>query len=322
VGSKSADESSGPHASAPPIFVSDASAEAERLCNGLRARGYAVVDVPLALLAGRVGVQRPSLIICDADAEGATLALSRLRAFREGERIAILFIAERAARNAAAADSAVAVFFRPIDVDAVLGKVEELVGQANNDLSPPSLAASSRSPVLIPSSRPPADAPHAESLPEPPPQEPSADPSVAAEVDLLGAESTSRSQARLSSELEQLLREAERRIPERRPSSDGSDEPEPDDDLDIVLPADVLAALDEALEEDDDALSDPQRDSQPPSASTGLTGTGGGDRETGASSFTSSARRAPLARTPRCRPAPNARARPSPRTVPSRVFAR
>ena len=289
MASKSADESSGPHASAPPIFVSDASAEAERLSNGLRARGYAVVDVPLALLAGRVGVQRPSLIICDADAEGATLALSRLRVFRESDRIAVLFVAERAARNAAAADTAVAVFFRPLDVESVISKVEELVGHPGNDLPPPSLAASSRSPVLIPSSRPPADAPHAEPVLEPPP-EPIADPSVAAEVDLLGAESTSRSQARLSPDLEQLLRDAEKRLPERRPSADGSDEPGHDEDVDVVLPADVFAALDEALEEDDDALSDPQRDSQPPSMSTGLTGTGGGDRETGASSFTGSAR--------------------------------
>ena len=60
----------------PLIFVSDASAEAERLTTALRARGYSVVDVPLSLLVGRVAVQRPSLILCDVDADGA---LEKLR---------------------------------------------------------------------------------------------------------------------------------------------------------------------------------------------------------------------------------------------------
>jgi len=35
-----------------PIFVSDASAEAERLTEALRQRGYLVVDVPLGLCWG------------------------------------------------------------------------------------------------------------------------------------------------------------------------------------------------------------------------------------------------------------------------------
>src|SRR5262245_43952787 len=60
------------------IFVSDASAEAERLISALRARGYQVVDVPLGLLVNRVSVQRPALILCDADAPGAVESVERI----------------------------------------------------------------------------------------------------------------------------------------------------------------------------------------------------------------------------------------------------
>jgi len=45
------------------VFMSDASAEAERLSAALRARGYWVVDVPLGVLTGRVAVQRPALVV-------------------------------------------------------------------------------------------------------------------------------------------------------------------------------------------------------------------------------------------------------------------
>ena len=65
------------------IFVSDASAEAERLISALRTRGYQVVDVPLGLLVNRVSVQRPALILCDADAPGAVESVERIhRDFR------------------------------------------------------------------------------------------------------------------------------------------------------------------------------------------------------------------------------------------------
>ena len=68
-------EGSGGESSAPRdeqlIFMSDASAEAERLMSALRSRGYNVVEVPLALLVGRVSVQKPALILCDVDAAPA-----------------------------------------------------------------------------------------------------------------------------------------------------------------------------------------------------------------------------------------------------------
>ena len=60
------------------VFMSDASAEAERLSAALRARGYWVVDVPLGLLAGRVAVQRPSVVVLDADTPGTLETVQRM----------------------------------------------------------------------------------------------------------------------------------------------------------------------------------------------------------------------------------------------------
>jgi len=61
------------------IFVSDASAEAERLTVALRSRGYPTVDVPLGLLQNRVAVQQPDLILCDADAPDLPETLKAIR---------------------------------------------------------------------------------------------------------------------------------------------------------------------------------------------------------------------------------------------------
>src|SRR5580658_5040738 len=48
------------------VFVSDPTAEAERVARELRAAGYAVVDVPLSMLVARVAVQHPRIILVDA----------------------------------------------------------------------------------------------------------------------------------------------------------------------------------------------------------------------------------------------------------------
>jgi DNA ligase (NAD+) len=57
------------------VFVSDPTAEAERVSEALRAAGFQVIDVPLSMLVARVAVQRPHVVIVDADAEGALEAI-------------------------------------------------------------------------------------------------------------------------------------------------------------------------------------------------------------------------------------------------------
>jgi hypothetical protein len=66
------------------IFVSDPSAEADRLSTALRGKGYNVIDVPLSLLVARVAVQMPALILLDVDAEGALDEVIRVRAIPGG----------------------------------------------------------------------------------------------------------------------------------------------------------------------------------------------------------------------------------------------
>ncbi|HSU39167.1 MAG TPA: hypothetical protein VLJ38_06360, partial [Polyangiaceae bacterium] len=72
--------------------MSDASAEAERLSAALRSRGYWVVDVPLGLLAGRVAVQRPSLVVLDADTPGTSEAVQRMQGASGDKPIDIVLI--------------------------------------------------------------------------------------------------------------------------------------------------------------------------------------------------------------------------------------
>src|ERR1700722_13636991 len=74
------------------VFVSDPSAEAERIAQALRGSGYLVVDVPLSMLVARVAVQRPKLILVDADADGAVDAVARVRELSETDAIDVGFL--------------------------------------------------------------------------------------------------------------------------------------------------------------------------------------------------------------------------------------
>src|SRR5215471_10372483 len=88
------EESDNPPEGPATIFVSDPSAEADRLSTALRGKGYTVIDVPLSLLVARVAVQTPSLILLDVDADGALDEVARLRAIPGGEGIDILFLGD------------------------------------------------------------------------------------------------------------------------------------------------------------------------------------------------------------------------------------
>ena len=277
------------------IFVSDASAEAERLTTALRGRGYPVIDVPLGLLVSRVAVQRPSLILCDADATGALETIQRVRETPGGNRIDVLFLGEpgrTVEQNAAALQQeASGVFVRPVDEFILLRKVEALIGapSGRHDFNQRNTAAS-RAPVLVAATRRPYryDAGKTDSPRDTPssPSSPSASapvhaaaatspgtepgpPSVraseaapdsqpyssrpSASSHLLPPRPAELPQSKLSPALESLLATAERRVLSVRNSSlPPSDRLSPEAELEAILPADVLDALDEPLDFDDD----------------------------------------------------------------------
>ena len=274
------------------IFVSDASAEAERLTTALRGRGYPVIDVPLGLLVSRVSVQRPSLILCDADATAALETIQRLRETPGGNRIDVLFLGEpgrTVEENAGALQQeASGVFVRPVDDFILLRKVEALIGppSGRHEFSARNSSAN-RAPVLVAATRrpyrydagrtdAPREAPSSPSASAPghaaPATNPGTEPGPAsvrnseaapdsqphssrpsASTHLLPPRAQELPQAKLSPALESLLATAERRVLSVRNSSvPPSDRLSPEAELEAILPADVLDALDEPLDFDDD----------------------------------------------------------------------
>jgi hypothetical protein len=254
------------------IFVSDASAEAERLTASLRSRGYLVVDVPLGLLLGRVGAQRPAIVLCDADAPDALDTIERVRDVPGAEAIEILFFHDPArTMDSRAALLGNEVFPRPVDVEALSKKVERLIGRpARRSNRPSAIPLGSRAPVLVAATRRPyrydtrarssalPRAPDPAALPTVPPRPggESLAPTSMRRSDLEGLSSMSES-GRVSPELASLLSRAEERLGEPRGNAERLS---PEAEIDAVLPPDLLAALDEPLDDlddDDDDLRTP-----------------------------------------------------------------
>jgi len=277
------------------IFVSDASAEAERLISALRTRGYQVVDVPLGLLVNRVSVQRPSLILCDADAPGAVESVERIhRDVPGGHRVDVVFIRERGKASTFDLTSVIeregsGSFERPVEEGPLTRKIEALIGPPTRHEPRSRLAPGGRAPILVAATRRPfryeqktsnsllPEAPASGSpksttwvtparSPSTPPSSPTSSPGSSPEPlsarqeeapASIGASPNQVSQARLSPELEMLLGRAEQRVAQGRVSvAPPSDRLSPEAELDAILPDDVLAALDEPLDLDDSDESD------------------------------------------------------------------
>lgn len=315
--------SSGP----PLIFVSDASAEAERLTKALRERGYLVVDVPLSMLVNRVAVQRPALILCDVDADAALETTHRLRDVPGGSGVDLIFLGESGRTLNEMADAVIhessGIFIRPVDTYALLRKVEALIGpppvqiissrppgSRNETPSSPPLSAPPLSPphshrplitpsvpppstpdvlldrrsfvprgsnppsserearsfnqgdvalvepsYAVPSSRPPASSQHPDSgMPSLPPPVPLG---VSLDAESLESSEPAIAHAGMSPDLESLLARAEQRVSQTNNGSAASTSSPPprltpEEEVDAVLPPDVLAALDDPLDEEGD----------------------------------------------------------------------
>lgn len=288
-------DDSGSRAVLTTVFVSDPTAEAERIAQALRGAGYAVVDVPLSMLVARVAVQHPRVILIDADGEGALDAVARMRELPDADSIDVLFVARPggavATPEQALAHEGSGFFVRPVDVPALVRKVDALTGgaladrDARSSTPPPSIPVSSKKRSSVPPSLPPLSVRGGDpsSLSQRPggssrlPSEPPT--SAVAGRRLVGLASP------VSAELQQLLAEAEARAQVSADSE--SVVPSPEDEIEAVLPAELLAALDEPIEEDEDEdeAGLPARSMGSLSSSGSHSGTGGthdGARTTGA----------------------------------------
>jgi hypothetical protein len=258
-------------ARAPSIFVSDPSAEADRLSTALRARGFTVIDVPLTMLVSRVVAQRPDVIVLDIDADGALETATQVRAIPGAGHIDILFLGE-AGRTLSDSSDALrqegsGFFVRPVDVHALLRKVDTIIGARSESGRPTAGGFSSLSGVASP-----IDALYPQSSSEdregrlgsvslshtnePYPRPVSQLPGIDIPLDAAASSSLREKLPSLSPEVQQLLQGAEQRSeqevgpPSQPPRVSAT--PSPDEEVENVLPAELLASLDEPLDDEED----------------------------------------------------------------------
>ncbi len=259
------------------IYVSDESAEAERLVSALRARGYSVVEVPLALLSSRVATQVPALVLCDVDAAGSLSLIHTLRDSAHGEGVQVVFLGNAGRTLESHAETVLregsASFIRPVDIYALLSKVEVLIGapEPSHGQAPASIRPARRpSPLAPATSTPPASERGSKAAPteqaprgsEPPrvsrvPHRPARlEPGSEHPGKLLFGLEPERGGARpallpsLSPELATKLRLAEQRLKDSRASVEPR-EPETPPPGEVELSAELMAALAAPLDEED-----------------------------------------------------------------------
>ena len=266
----------------PTVFLADPSAEAERIAQVLRTAGYLVADVPLSMLYSRIAVQHPDVVLLDADAEGALAEVKHVRELPAADGIDFVFFGRRGDTIADADDAlehdASGFFGRPVDIGGLLTKLRVLTGgpewrsgsYRNVSTPPPSIPARASNQSLQIGTGPAlAPAPKASSSSLPPPPRASKPPSVLPPAfpdvpqspsNRAGAPAStvfddpSRAAAMhgpISPELQRLLDDAEQRVAGQE-SHEAAVTPE--EEIESVLPADVLAALDEPL--DDESLDE------------------------------------------------------------------
>ncbi|MBX3193243.1 MAG: hypothetical protein KF819_40035 [Labilithrix sp.] len=266
-----------PGGRSPMVLVCDASAELSAYVAALRVAGYIVADVAMASLSSRVTTLRPNVVILDVDVDGVLDELAKLRRVPGSGAIDFVYVGtgEGVVKNAddALSNDGSAFFVRPVEVAALVRKIEALTGGA---VSRPGARRSSRPPSipsqrLLGSSLPPSERPSHPSLPAPGLRTPGPPlpMSTSSLADLIEAPRSLAAFGTVSHELQQLLADAEMRA--EVASSAEIPLPSPEEEIEAVLPADVLASLDEPIEGDED--EEGAHEGQP------RTGSGGHDRE-------------------------------------------
>lgn len=237
----------------PVVFMTEVGDDGARINDALRAVGYSVVEVPLALLGMRVQADRPSVVLVDVDADSTLAEIVRIRRQPGAGAIDFVYLGTGAGPIRSSEDAisheGSAFFLQPVDVDLLVRRVESLTGGAavRHELvrsPPPSSVA------RFGSSAPP-DRASTPSLPAPGVYTPGPPlpMSVSSLAELVDFPRSIPPFGTVSSELQQLLSDAEQR-------ADVHPHPDvplasPEEELEAVLPPDVLASLDEPIESEE-----------------------------------------------------------------------
>ncbi len=240
----------------PTVFVTDVAPEGSRVADTLRAAGYLVVDVPLPVLVARAQIERPNVVLVDVDTDSALAEVGRLRRLPGAGAIDFVYFGTgvgpiKSIEDAISHEGS-AFFMRPVDIAALVRRVEALTGgpsirpEARLSTPPPRIGSA-------PPSRPNMPSLPAPGLRTPGPPLPMSVPSLA---DLVDQPRSLATFGTVSSELQQLLADAELRA-EIMPHADAP-VPTPEEEIETVLPADVLASLDEPIEGEDDEEPEPR----------------------------------------------------------------
>lgn len=230
------------------ILVSVAPPDGPAIAAALRDRGFAVIEAPLSMLGARALGVAPQVMIVDVDPAGAAEVIERAR--EAAPRAEVLSVGDpvRAAElGMARADGR--AFERPVDVESVLLAVVALAEPAVD------LRSLGSAPSLQPAHETSPPIARSESEAPPPSEYPStSDPLEIAAIlpafddpEAFGAIAP----IEVGPELSQILEAAEQRV-----SADGlvstSSIPSPDEEQDLLLPAEMLAPLDDPLDQDDE----------------------------------------------------------------------
>jgi hypothetical protein len=242
------------------------------------------------MLVARAAVQRPRVVLIDADSQGALDVVTRMRELPHGEEIHVLFVAAPGGAistpEQSLASEGSGFFLRPIDLPALLREVATLTRVSGEPVDPPAFSTTPAPSIASSSSAPPSAspatvatfAPRAGSGSSPPSSDRPSSPSLPpTSVAWAAASRAVGLGPPVSVELQRLLTEAEQRA---HVVNEDSVAPSADQEVEAVLPADLLAALDEPLDEDD-REPDPVARTHPPARER--TSDGGASRTTGAS---------------------------------------
>ncbi|WP_437812187.1 DUF4388 domain-containing protein [Sorangium sp. So ce1078] len=225
------------------ILLADGSAEGAAIGAALRGRGFEVIAAPIAELEARLASDAPRVVIVDIDEPGAIEALERLYLRAGGVAASVLLVGDPVRSAELDPQLFGQVFERPVDIAELAAHVSAVAepGRFRGEQ-----AAAARLPAGYPG---PLD------------NEVPSNPDFSSDLDPLdvgsvlpppedGEEIGPRLlPARISPELEEILVAAEQRVTAKaHPSSI----PAAEEDVDLMLSPELLSALDEPLDPEED----------------------------------------------------------------------